>query len=424
MNTIKLKESKELDFSKMFPIVDESLYKLIEGKELKLSSTVFNQLDKSKTFKIGNIVLPTDVIQVNERPKVISVIEKCLSYVNTKSLFMDDLVEAICQGIALRENVMLYGKGGHNKSEGTLQVLDYLYNQGILKDKPFIKSLGDGTTVEDLFGGVKMKKALEDGIIEYNTENSFMEHPIVIFEECFDAPPQVLLALKDIMSSGKFRNGNQVVDIKTKVFIALTNRSKREISKDDSSEALAQRFGITAKIEWEPAQYNAANFLKLFKITAKSEKWFNDNIKKLRAIAALCESSCLKGGDNFISPRSAVKAARLYVNGGSLSLISEFDKNDVETFEKDGVNSTEEIKNQREFLDSIITFIDEHSLLSIASKSTASDIIKRNSSNASIESKNKINYVLSILSMVTWDSTIINSVGSLTDRLLKASKTL
>lgn len=419
---IKLKLLSEVDITKLFPVIDPNLYKLLEGKEITLNISQLREIKSNKYFSLGGMQISKDLIELPKLSKAESIISSVKAYMNNKAIFMDDMIESVVQGIILEKNVMLYGRGGHNKSEGILQVLDFLFEQGIISSKPFIKSLGDGTTVEDLFGGVKMKQAMEEGIIEYNTENSFMEHEIVIFEECFDAPSQVLLALKDIMTSGQFRNGNQTVDIKTKVFFALTNRSKKEISTDDSIEALAQRFSITCLVEWGKDNYTKSNFLKLFKLT-RSKEDFDSNITKLNKLAKLCEDSC-KTVENFISPRSAINASHLYCNGGSLKFISEFDPKLIEIFEKEGGSDDYIIEEQTKHYKELVSYVEENNLLKV-SNNAATKLLSE-FANKAIPSDtgkyNKINFLLGVIANVSWHHSLQSTVDSLNNRLVTASK--
>jgi hypothetical protein len=54
-----------------------------------------------------------------------------------------------------------------------------------------------------------------------------MNHEYVVFEEMMDAPDFILEQLKDILSSGEFRNGTQVYPIKTRFIVCNTNKTRR-----------------------------------------------------------------------------------------------------------------------------------------------------------------------------------------------------
>ena len=73
--------------------------------------------------------------------------------------------------------------------------------------------MGNGATIDALLGGFNVKAFQETGKMEYLLEESFLNHEYVILEELFDAPDYVLEELKDILSSGRVRNGNQIICI-------------------------------------------------------------------------------------------------------------------------------------------------------------------------------------------------------------------
>ena len=242
-------------------------------------------------------------------------------------------VQAVLElGLASDKNVVLYGRGGHGKSHMSET---FFKNNRIT---PFVKQLGQGSTIEDLFGGLKMKEFLAEGDLLYKPESSWMNYEYVIFEEAFDAPTFVLEQLKDILSSGIFRNNGDDFKIKTKMIVICTNRSKSEIAEDDSLKALMERFPLELKVEWEA--YNAENYAALFK------KVHNDPNDFFAQILEECNKK------TFISPRIALEGLEVYNYGGldSLCFVSGFTKGVVEE-----LRQKEELlkakKKEREFLD-------------------------------------------------------------------------
>ena len=118
-----------------------------------------------------------------------------------KFVFMDKALKILDVGLKTEKNVILYGPGGHGKSELTLE---FFYEKQI---NPYIITMGTGMTTDRLFGGINIPAFEKEGKLEYLIENSFMNHEYVIFEEMMDAPDFILEQLKDILSSGIFRNG-------------------------------------------------------------------------------------------------------------------------------------------------------------------------------------------------------------------------
>ncbi len=168
-------------------------------------------------------------------------------------VFMDKTQQVLAAGLKTEKNVVLYGPGGHGKSEYTVE---FMRSVGV---EPYVITMGTGITTDRLFGGMNLKEYDASGKIEYLVENSFMNHEYVILEELFDAPDYILEQMKDILSSGQFRNGTQIFDIKTRFIVGCTNKTRDEFSKNLSLKALMERFPLELNVIWPnytEASYN------------------------------------------------------------------------------------------------------------------------------------------------------------------------
>ena len=260
------------------------------------------------------------IVEINEEPitintKIKNEMSKFKNWeyvrqnVSKRYVKADDVIDIIELGIETGKNVFLYGKGGHGKSEITEDVFKEL------QVEPFIQSCGDGLTEEKLFGGLNLKIFQDTGDIYFNVENSFMNHEYVILEEFLDAPMNVLLSLKDILTSGEFRQGSQRFKIKTKCVIALTNRTKEEVSEDDSIKALMERFPLGKLVEWET--YSREDFMELF-VTVKPGD-VSKYKREMQVLSNIIAKSIEKG--QFISPRTAIHCLDVVIKAGFEKLI-------------------------------------------------------------------------------------------------------
>jgi len=222
--------------------------------------------------------------------------DRAAKAVKNKYIYMDDFCELMELGIKLKKPVMIYGKGGHSKSEASELYLRTLLNRDV-----YVKSCGAKTTSEDLFGPISSKEYKEKDIYVHNVAGTWLEQEFVIFEELLDAPIHVLLDLKDVITSGKFRNGTQNVINQNKFILCLTNRSKSEVMEDDSIQAFLDRFPLTYKMEWD--RYNKTDFKKLFKKVLSDE---------LTDIAELIEN--LHDTGIWVSPRTAIHIGQIYLH--------------------------------------------------------------------------------------------------------------
>jgi hypothetical protein len=180
---------------------------------------------------------------------------------------------------------------------------------------PYVITMGTGMTTDRLFGGLDIPTFNNTGKIEYLVENSFMNHEYVIFEEMFDAPDFILEQLKDILSSGVFRNGTQVFPIKTKFIVCCTNRTRDEFSKNMSLKALMERFPLELNVVWDNYTDIAYNRL------------LSERFGEIDPVIPFILQEYAKNGI-IISPRVAITAYTVFEKCGpeSLGFIAEFAK--------------------------------------------------------------------------------------------------
>jgi len=267
-----------------------------------LINSVFDEVDelvKAEEF------LKEEVININFKIEDMD-FTQIQQQLSKRFAYSEEVASCLFTSYKSEEHVVLYGPGGHGKSEMSLEFFDSL---GI---KPFVQALGPGTTTEQLLGGMDMKLFNKTGEIQYLVENSFMNHEYVIFEEAFDAPVYVLTILKDILTSRELRNGHQVFPIKTKMIVICTNHSRSVIADDLSIKALMERFPLELEVKWQ--SYHEANYQTMFNIVFGS----STTVKDYNVISKLCGTLYSEG--TTISPRTAVKMAKIYSTVGAAGL--------------------------------------------------------------------------------------------------------
>ncbi len=268
----------------------------------KLIHALFTRVDelvKAEEF------LKEEVININFKIEGMD-FQEITQKMSKRFAYSEEVASCLFTSYKSEEHVVLYGPGGHGKSEMSLEFFDSL---GI---KPFVQALGPGTTTEQLLGGMDMKLFNKTGEIQYLVENSFMNHEYVIFEEAFDAPVYVLTILKDILTSRELRNGHQVFPIKTKMIVICTNHSRSVIADDLSIKALMERFPLELEVKWQ--SYHEANYQTMFNIVFGS----STTVKDYNVISKLCGTLYSEG--TTISPRTAVKMAKIYSTVGAAGL--------------------------------------------------------------------------------------------------------
>jgi MoxR-like ATPase len=407
---ISFKPISEVDLTKVFPLITKDDYKLLEGKTLIISDADYNQIEKNGKLIVGPCEVSKSLIEADSGGKYTGVQLEIMKAVRKKAIYFDDVVDVILRGVRLEKNVLLYGKGGHNKSEGVELILKLMKEKGLIDSDPFVLTFGDGMSEEMLLGGINMEEYKKSGKMNYLVENSFMNSEIVVIEEIFDGPPQVLLTLKDILSSKRMRKGNQTFDCKTKIVIALTNRSKESMAEDDSLEALMQRFLLTLKVEWET--YERKDWKLLFNTVFEEE--FNQKYRyKLDELIEILTANN-QAKRTFVSPRTAVGAASVYADGGSLKFISDIDGDTLENFFKANKDSEKQAADDEVFtmIDSYInrfglravdTEVELMNIMHKASEERMGETIEVPADSNNNEFKvNKLKYLIAVLNLHNW----------------------
>lgn len=206
------------------------------------------------------------------------------------------------------ENIILFGPGGYGKSDAAMFFFEFLKNQQqIAQKEPFVISFSQGTSEDVVLGGIDRKKFNEDGDFIPKLEESLFNHEFVVIEEIFDAFPDVLLFLKDILQSGWVRRGSLQFKIKTKFIVGLTNRSHAEVITDASTEALMQRFAFHKEVKWE--SHTVADYQNSLHLRLGSSQYVD-------YVAQLTEKMDVKP-----SPRTAYKATKAGMINKSISSI-------------------------------------------------------------------------------------------------------
>src|SRR6478609_2359966 len=335
---VRFKQVEEKSLRTLLHKIPAEDYNLISGVKIIITDNDFKKAAAAGFYNYNGINIDFSLLEENPSDDAVnfgSDYITLMDHVSSSFIHSKEMVDALYTGLSLQENVLFYGRGGHGKSEVTESFMNKALEMGLIKDKPFVQALGEGLTEEALFGGLEMKKFLENGEYEYLVKNSFMNHEIVVFEEIFDAPAPILLSLKDIITSGYFRKGHQTFKIKTKMIIGLTNKSKEVFSEDDSLEALVQRFPATVKVEWN--SYTKTDWRNLFN-KVFDKPFLDKNKAKLSDLTNIFELNNSVGA-GFVSPRTAVKAAKIYAFGGSLDMISDLDKDVVNKYFKENKDS-------------------------------------------------------------------------------------
>ncbi|WP_417749015.1 AAA family ATPase [Rosistilla oblonga] len=236
-----------------------------------------------------------------EIPTVIS------NSLKSRYIHCDEIIQVLTHAFYQPCNVLLWGPGGHGKSD---MVMTALRKLGYGEEEIFLQSFGEGMSEDRLWGGPDISKL--DECLEYDTARSFLPYEMVVLEEILDASSQALLPLKDVLTRRTFMNGSRPVPMKSKVIIACTNKDPREFAKDsDAIKALLERFPLQLEVRWP--SYVQSDYEALF---AKSQPDASSDKRKLQRIYAhvIASLNDEREAGFKVSPRIALGGLRLAVN--------------------------------------------------------------------------------------------------------------
>lgn len=226
--------------------------KILTAKTVSLSKVVWEHQD---LLWLPHLI-STSKGDTVEKKAIVPEIGKTI---NGRYVHAEDIAEILSLGLVGKFNVILFGPGGHAKSELAEEVASLV--QGA--DHGTIM-FGEGMTEDKLWGGINLNKLndVDDKRIEYYLERSFLNWHIAVFEELFDAPVNVLLALKYALTARAYKSGWQQFPMKTFSVIAATNREPYEVSTmSPSAHALIERF-LQFRVAWD--SYSTEDFTNLF----------------------------------------------------------------------------------------------------------------------------------------------------------------
>lgn len=226
--------------------------------------------------------------------------KKIKEILDREFIFTDEISRMLELGFGSGKNLIIFGPGGHAKSEMIKTVIQDLG----LESETFFQFFGEGMDESKLFGGLDFRKLEEQKLLEYHPERSFLNSRFAVFEELFDAPASVLLALKDTLTARELRNGAQRFPMRTEVIICLTNKQPSEISElGPAAHALIERFPLQLNLQWK--DYSANSYKMLFeKVAPRLGGPILNGFKPI--LAEILAKATAEG--NFVSPRTAVHA--------------------------------------------------------------------------------------------------------------------
>lgn len=243
--------------------------------------------------------------------------DKINNILKKRFIYCEEVASILATAIYSQQNVILFGPGGHGKSEMVEDVLAELGlwdREDLSKSQTLIMSFGEGMTEDALWGGINLGKLNDPTNPEmiFNVNNSFIKYPVAVFEEIFDAPPVCLLPLKHTLQAKRLDKNGTSYPVSTQLIVACTNRNPEDIEEmGETYKALLERFVLRQEVVWKTYKYT--DYLNLI----HTDKDFTSRSSETtRCVLAEVIASCQESG-HCISPRTAMKALQV-IKGAAL----------------------------------------------------------------------------------------------------------
>lgn len=220
---------------------------------------------------------------------------------STKFIYYKELLEVVRLAYESSTNAILFGPGGHGKSE----MADFILKEMFGKDNVSAAlAMNQELNPSDLFGGIDLKAFHDERLLNVAFQNSIFAKKGARIEEMFDGRADTLLSLKEFLTSGVYcygGNGAVCYPNVSELVLGCTNVTPNEFleSSDNarSANALMERFIMQTNVVWP--DYSSSSFYEML-VRVKSE----ENKDTLMKYAAICEALAAR---ITFSPRTAVK---------------------------------------------------------------------------------------------------------------------
>lgn len=266
-------------------------------------------------------------------------LEKMQSDLSKDFVYQEASIRKIYSALCTGSNAILWGPGGFGKSAVAKAICEYM-------DLPIIYKVGyEGMTAEELLGVPDMNKLLNDSTYKVAFENSVFAKPgILILEEFCDTGAATAAALKDVLTAGGFREGDEITPSLVSTVIITGNKRPEDLAVDDTTKAFyKERFPMRNHVKWEFLQEE--NYLRFFDVFFKDK--YRQNFSEFRLLAKLVVNT-----EEMVSPRIAAKAGSVMLRLGIdfLDTIEDIDTSELTSMKSEALKE-HVLYTEKEMLD-------------------------------------------------------------------------
>lgn len=273
-------------------------------------------------------------------------IQSALNQLNSKFVERDEFIQGLFLAALTENNIFVIGKPGTGKSK-IINDFASMFNDS----KVFSILLNSFTNPQEIFGALDLK-SLEQGIHKNDTTGMLPECQFAFLDEVFKCNSGCLNALLGVMNEKKFRNGREIQECKTKVFVGASN----EIPYQEELEPFFDRFILRYHVDYISGADSFKEMLKLSQNVDELIKFSESDISEMKSLMDNIEITdrvvkcldTLRGNLQTrrftISDRSWVKSMQILKANAVLSGRDKIDIEDFRVFSNMAWRDLEQIK--------------------------------------------------------------------------------
>ena len=172
-------------------------------------------------------------------------------------------VNAVVNSLIHERHCVLYGRGGHAKSQLVESAIKLLRGDDYFYSETKILACSEDTDPANFVGYVDMVEFRERGNLLYKLDQTIYDSEITVLEEGFDLADYLLTTMRDPFTRGELCINKTCYKSKLKTLFVCTNVNPYSWAKTASQKATLARFHFVVETEWE--SYEVGNWDNMFK---------------------------------------------------------------------------------------------------------------------------------------------------------------
>lgn len=193
-----------------------------------------------------------------------------LDAMTAQFIYAEKPASAMYDALATNKNLILYGPGGHGKSDMAEAAIKLAMDPDKFYEEVYIASCSQQMDATPFVGYLNVPEFKLGRRVQVLTDTVFLSKQYAILEEGFDAPDDLLLSLKDGLQRGYICVNGKCEKNKLQTLVICTNIDPTAwAGSENTRKALLGRFVFRLEVSWP--SYTSKDYEKMFALRGKSD---------------------------------------------------------------------------------------------------------------------------------------------------------